>query len=496
MSRISQLAAEAEQLLQNHGISSHLHIEKRIILCRILLEENEDAEEHLTILFKHYQPILNSLLERDEQSLGHKSDLGDTLTRRAIKTFLRKEDKNDILVLGKDNLAAEYRFLIEFVDLWNLWCDNQGSQEQLIESILWRAAAHVRFLGAQNLESLHALLQLGITYREEQELNLAKDLLLNVHASLCDLVGDDSLPALQAALQIGILYNMMGIYNEASEIAQMLVASWEDELGSDAPETLMAVSCFAEALFLMDEYEEALTFFQDALPLMEEQFGDVHEQTLKSVQLMALCFANLEDSESASFLMEERYQRTIALYGNTSIEAIESLEEWVDVLIASNRHEQASEHLELALSLRQQLPEYVELKEQRETASTQLNNRVFLLPSLMLKGRMLLEEGYFEEAAEVLKEVVTLEDSFSTPELPTADAELARKIYADALASSGRYQEALEAYQHALPILKESFGAQHKQVVEIEDTLYELTSAPSLTLIENTDGLENNKQSK
>ena len=33
--------------------------------------------------------------------------------------------------------------------------------------------------------------QLGILYREENELALAKDLLLNVHAGLCSLVGDD-----------------------------------------------------------------------------------------------------------------------------------------------------------------------------------------------------------------------------------------------------------------------------------------------------------------
>ena len=115
---------------------------------------------------------------------------------------------------------------------------------------------------------------------------------------------------------------------------------------------------------------------------------------------------------------------------------------------------------------------------------------------MLLKGRSLLSEGYFEEAAEVLKEVVLLEDSYSTSELPTIDAELARKFYADALASVGQFQEALKAYQQALPILKESFGEQHKSVVEIENSIYELTSTPNLTLIENNDDLKNNKRSK
>ncbi|MBM74757.1 MAG: hypothetical protein CMK59_05105 [Proteobacteria bacterium] len=494
MSRISQLEAKADQLLQNHGISSHVHIEQRIQLCRILLQENEDAQKHLFLLEEHYAPILNSFLETESVSSKIESIPKETSARKAIKTFLKNEEQGDIFILGKDNLETESRFLIEFVDLWSIWCEEQGSEEQLIESTLWRAAAHIRFLGTENLDTLHALMQLGITYRTEQELTLAKDLLLNVHANLCTLMGDDSLPALQAALQICILYNMMGMPEEASEIAQMLVNIWEEELGSDAPETLMAICCFAESLFLIDEYEEALSFFQDALPFLEEQFGDVHEQTLKSVQIMALCFAHLEDSESASYLMEERYQRTISSFGHGSIEAIESLEEWIDVLITAEWHEKASEHLELSLSLRKQFPEYKSTEENNEEnkEDKELKRNVFLLPSLLLKGRLLIEEGYFEEATDVLKDVVILEDLFSTPDLPSTDAEQARKLYADALGSSGQYTAAIESYQQALPILQEAFGNQHKSVVEIELALDELTSLPHLKLEKNINNLKNN----
>ena len=260
----------------------------------------------------------------------------------------------------------------------------------------------------------------------------------------------------------------------------------------------MAVSCFAESLFLMEEYEDALSFFQDVLPMLEEQFGDLHELTLKSVQTMALCFVHLEDPESASFLMEERYQRVASLFGNTSIRTIESLEEWAEVLILSEWHEKAAEHLERALLLRQQLPEYIAAKEKEDAEPTELSSKIYLLPSLLLKGRMLLEEGDFEEVAELLREVVLLEDSFSAPDLPATDAELARNSYADALASAGQYQEALKSYQHALPILKETLESSIKASSTLRAHSMYPTSAPNLTLIENDENDENlsNNRSK
>ena len=65
-------------------------------------------------------------------------------------------------------------------------------------------------LGQSNLDTLHAMLQLGMLYRERNEFVLSEQVLANTLYKLSDSQGEDAPPTLQAALQLTLLYNKAG----------------------------------------------------------------------------------------------------------------------------------------------------------------------------------------------------------------------------------------------------------------------------------------------
>ena len=411
------------------------------------------------------------------------------------------EEENKPIPISILALEKKEQLLIKFLDLYSDWGALDAEEDVQEEAILWRVAAYLHYLGQSNLDSLHALLQLGMWYRENDEFVLSEQVLGNTLHRLSESQGEDSLPTLQAALQLTLLYNKAGQYEEALEMGEDLVESLEDNFGPDSGETLLGVLACADALVGLGEFEAAGEILQELLPAMEEIFGGLHEETLKTELLFATILIETEAADEAMEMMQDRVERIASEYGIISLESIEALEEWAGLTVDSEDIETADEMYQQALEWRTQLMNQSlqdgDFEGEEEFAES------ILSPALLNIANINMEKGKNNEALQIIERVLRLEEkidldearenqenneerSFTTDDSieDSIDTALTRKIYADCLSVIGREPTARREYKRSLEVLLNHRGENIDEVLDIQEALEQLDDKPSFSVID------------
>ena len=408
------------------------------------------------------------------------------------------EDKTPIPI-SVQALEEEEQLLVGFVDIYVDWASLGIDDDAQEESILWRVACYLHFLGQSNLDTLHAMLQLGMLYRERDEFVLSEQVLANTLYKLSESQGEDAPPTLQAALQLTLLYNKAGQFEDALDIGEELVEALEDNFGAEAGETLLGVLACADALVGLGEVENAGEILEELLPAMEQVFGGLHEEMLKTELLWATVLVDMESIDEAMEIMQNRVDRIASEYGTISIETIEALEEWAELTIDAEDIETAAEMYEQTLEWRTELMNQSiqsgDFEGEEEFAES------ILSPALLQLANISMENAEYNEALEVFKKILRLEEKIDLQDaqedgedgedIPSDSIEtaLTRKMYADCLATIGRIHEARTEYNRALEVIQTHRGEEVDEVLDIYEALEALPTTPEFSVIVG----ENNK---
>lgn len=423
---------------------------------------------------------------------------------------LEVEEKKPIPI-SVQALKEEEQLLIGFVDIYVDWASLGIDDDAQEESILWRVACYLHFLGQSNLDTLHAMLQLGMLYRERSEFVLSEQVLANTLYKLSDSQGEDAPPTLQAALQLTLLYNKAGQFEDALDIGEELVEALEDNFGAEAGETLLGVLACADALVGLGEVENAGEILEELLPAMEQVFGGLHEEMLKTELLWATVLVDMESVDEAMDIMQNRVDRIASEYGTVSIETIEALEEWAELTIDAEDIETATEMYEQTLEWRTELMnrslQNGDFDGEEEFAES------ILSPALLQLANISMENGEYNEALQVFEKVLRLEEKIDLQDAredgddeenseeddiisDSIETALTRKMYADCLSTIGRIHEARVEYNKALEVIQMHRGEEVDEVLDIYEALEALPTTPEFSVIVGENDEDGSKREK
>lgn len=415
------------------------------------------------------------------------------------------EDKTPIPI-SIQALEKEEQLLIGFVDIYVDWASLGIDDDAQEESVLWRVACYLHFLGHNNLDTLHAMLQLGMLYRERDEFVLSEQVLANTLYKLSESQGEDAPPTLQAALQLTLLYNRAGQFEDALDIGEELVEALEDNFGPEAGETLLGVLACADALVGLGEVENAGEILEELLPAMEQVFGGLHEEMLRTELLWATALIDLDSVDEAMEVMQNRVDRIASEYGTVSLESIEALEEWAELTIDAEDVETATEMYQQTLEWRTELMNQSlqngDFDGEEEFAES------ILSPALLQLANISMENGQYNEALQVFEKILKLEEKIDMQDAQedteeendnvivsdSIETALTRKMYADCLSTIGRIHEARSEYGRALEVIQTHRGEEVDEVLDIYEALEVLPTTPEFSVIVGENNTESSKK--
>jgi eukaryotic-like serine/threonine-protein kinase len=229
-------------------------------------------------------------------------------------------------------------------------------------------------------------------------------------------------------------------------------------LGGGHPQVARSHQNLAVILSDLGEYAEAEGHYTQALDVYREVYGDLHPSIAVTINNLANLKARQDDLEGAEVLFRQTLEMRRALFGDDHPSVVRAVNNLATVLMRIGRGAEA-ETMFRALIAR--------VDEQGPSSD---GEHALIRSNL---SEALRRQGKLDEAESIARQVLALRANPGSGALERATSHI---LLGRVLRDRGRADEAERHLREALTIRTERLGAQHPEVVRLEEELGQLTA--------------------
>lgn len=367
------------------------------------------------------------------------------LLERALD--LRREalgDRHGDVAQSRRHLGVVLRYLGEY----------DAATEELEQ-----AAAIDRALTPDGSPALAASLhELGHTLVERTRLDEAETLLRTGLEMRRAHLGSDHVDVAESLSGMAYVRSRKGFPRDAVPYYREALEIRRRQLGAGHPQVARSHQNLAVVLSDLGDYAEAEKHFVEALEVYRTVYGEAHPSIAVTINNLANLKARQDDLEAAERLFRQTLEMRRALLGDDHPSVVRAVNNVATVLMRLGRPAE-SETMFRTLIAR--------LEERGPADDLELT---------MFRANLsevLRRQGKLEEAESIARRVLALRANQGTGALETATSHL---VLGRVLRDQGRAAEAERHLSEALAIRRERLGAEHPEVVRLEEELGQLTA--------------------
>ncbi len=225
--------------------------------------------------------------------------------------------------------AAESGLAEAMRKLYEMYAHGEYVDLDHSEALKWimRLTEHcIKEYGKDDERTLWALHNLGYEYSNIGDHQRATDILEEVYALRCRVIGEEHPDTLQTLNNLAYEYSEMFEDEKALEAHERAYLIYCRTMGEDHPDTLRSLSNLAYAYGESGEYERSLELSQKVYLLKRSIMGDGHPSTFISLNNLASAYSMLGHHESAKELYSELYFKRRELFGEEHTDILAALE--------------------------------------------------------------------------------------------------------------------------------------------------------------------------
>ncbi|MEM7052548.1 MAG: tetratricopeptide repeat protein [Acidobacteriota bacterium] len=247
-----------------------------------------------------------------------------------------------------------------------------------------------------------------------------------------------------------------GDFENAEELFRKAVRSYRRALGDRDPRVARALNDLAGALSGTGSYGEARTLLERALEIYTEELGEDHAEVAETLNNLALLLEQEGDPEGAKPLIERALAIDRRIYDGPHPAVARDLHNLALVEDVLADYDQAEAHYQQALEIRRQV-----LGEGHPDTLETMNN-LAVIP---------FNRGEYELAAERFRETLDQSRRLLGPGHPTVAAMANNLGVALLKLGASNYPQVIELHREALSIRTAALGEDHQEVALTRDNL-------------------------
>ncbi|MFI4897106.1 MAG: tetratricopeptide repeat protein [Phycisphaerales bacterium JB059] len=266
------------------------------------------------------------------------------LTRQEIETLTRihGEDSLDVLTV-KSRLASAYVSAEQF--------------ELAEQANLDLAEELKRTLGPEHPTTLNTLSNLGALYLQQKRHEDAEAVYREVLPIEERVMGPDH-PSTQVSRQnLAVIYNRTGRYELARPLMEKTLQDQIDQYGERHPNAIVGLTNLSLLYYNMKDHEAALEAAERGLPISREVIGPNHHVSIEYLYNIARPLRELGRLDEAIERYEDLIARTIETRGELHPRTMHFTRELSQLMIRTERYEEAETRLKYAEGLYEQMIE-------------------------------------------------------------------------------------------------------------------------------------------
>ena len=256
---------------------------------------------------------------------------------------------------------------------------------------------------------------------------------------------------------IGITYLRLGRYEEAETLLRAALKLLEDTLGPDHPDIAATLNSLGILRQERGDYREAESLQSRALAILRKKYGDENQDVLSIQSNLALLYQDMGKNEEAAKLMRQTLASDRKLYGNEHVNVAIDLNNLGNLLLKNGDYKESEPLLREAAAI---------LKKQDQPELSIIMGNL---------GELIAKKGDPAAAEPILADA--LATGLQVFGGQNQDVAKIRSKYRACLIQLRKFDKAEEELLAALPVLRDSLGAQNKTTQSIISRLVELYEA-------------------
>ena len=299
-------------------------------------------------------------------------------------------------------------------------------------------------LGADDPETLAAMLNLAVGYLKAGKLKLSLDLYKETYDRAMGLLGPDHPITSSSMNDLAYCYEANGKLDQALPLFKKALELRKKELGPNNPTTLATMNNLAGAYQADGKLEMAVALFKETLEVARSKFGPKHPDTLLTANNLALAYEETGKWDLAIPLLEETLKLQKELLGSDNTETLGSIN---NLALAYQRAGQPAKALPLLEDL---------FKRTKAKLGADHPHTLLVMGNLAEAYRDL---GKLDLALPLMEETLKLTRAKLGPEHP--DTLMCVNNLATAYGMAGKLKEALPLLKETLAQRKKKLGPDH-----------------------------------
>lgn len=399
------------------------------------------------------EPLYRKALAMRQKLLGPEHpDIAESLNNLAVVLY-HKGNYAEAVMLHRQALAMLQMLLgpehPEVATILNCLAQALGMQGHDVEAAaLHRKALAMRqrLLGPEHLDVAESLANLGAVYVQQGNYGEAETLSRQVLAMNQKLLGPESPVVASSLNNLGLVLSRQGKYREAESFLRQAIAVSQKLLGPEHPTTVISINNVAQVLQREGKYDEAEALYRQVLAIRHKILGAEHFYIGVTLHDLATLLFTQGKYDEAEMLYRQALAMLEKLLGQDHPE-VASCNSALAFLLSTkgNNKEAASIHRKI-LERWKRRPE----------------NHIYVTLSLWGLAVIFCDEGRYDEAETIFRQVLTLSQKQLGDEHPNVASVL--NDLAKVLTHLGRYSEAENMFRQALTSRKKNLGTEHLHI--------------------------------
>ncbi|KAH8698443.1 putative kinesin [Talaromyces proteolyticus] len=347
---------------------------------------------------------------------------------------LTEELDDDENQLNRSSIADRYG--------WYLYLRGKYKEAEIIHR--QALGARVNVLGAEHIDTLASLNQLGLVISRQGKLKEAAIIHQHVLAGRKTILGIEHPDTLTCISFLGSVFSRQGKYKEAESMQRQVLCGREKVLGAEHPDTLIVASILGSVMSKQGMFEEAAIMHRQALAGREKALGAEHPDTLSSINHLGSVLRALGRYEEAVMMHQQALTGRKKVLGVEHPNTLACINNLGLVLEKQGKYEEAESMHQYALLVREN-----HLGAEHPNTLASVNNL----------GLVLEKQGKYKEAAMMHKRALRGRENALGSEHPHTLCSV--NNLGLVFEKQGRFNEAIDMYQLALAGRQKVLSAKH-----------------------------------